>query len=175
MDPMMTQALPYVVPLLILALILRRALRSRTVKMEQLWVYPAILAALAGSAIAREPLPGPITLAGLVAALIVGGLIGWYRGRLTQITIDPKTHVLTSKASVAGTVLIAVVFAIRYGLEMAVQGRGAVMPTTLHLDVAGITDGLMVFLVAMMSVQRIEMFIRCQKLLGQARAGGVAA
>jgi hypothetical protein len=45
----------------------------------------------------------------------------------------------------------------------------------MHLDVALITDGLMLFLVGMMSVQRIEMFIRCRKLLEDARGSGIIA
>ena len=49
------------------------------------------------------------------------------------------------------------------------------LPWGMHLDVAGITDGLMLFLVAMMSVQRIEMFLRCRMLLNEARGGGIVA
>ena len=174
MDPTTAQALPYILPLLILALILRRNLRARTLKMERLWVYPAILILATGSIMSSERLPGLVALTGFAVALAVGGLIGWYRGRLTHITIDPATHEFTSRASVAGTILIGVVFALRYGVRMAMAGGGP-LPWGMHLDVAGITDGLMLFLVAMMSVQRIEMFLRCQKLLNEARGGGIVA
>jgi len=174
MDPTTASALPYIVPLLILALILRRNLQSRTLKMERLWVYPAILLLLAGETFMNVGVPGPVTLAGYAVALAVGGVIGWYRGRLTHITIDPQTHEFTSRASIIGTILIGVVFAARYGLRMAVANGGAgPMPLGLHLDVAGITGGLMLFALAMMSVQRIEMFLRCQKLLAEARGGGI--
>ena len=172
MDPT-TRALPYIVPLLILALILRRSLRSRTLRMERLWIYPAILIAVAVAAMAGEAMPGALALAGFAVALAVGGVIGWYRGRLTHITIDPATHELSSRASIAGTVLIGVVFALRYGVRMATAGGGmGPLPLGLHLDLAGITEGLMLFLVAMMSAQRIEMYLRCQQLLNEARAGG---
>jgi hypothetical protein len=174
MDPTTAQALPYILPLLILALILRRNLRARTLKMERLWVYPAILILATGSIMSSERLPGLVALTGFAVALAVGGLIGWYRGRLTHITIDPATHEFTSRASVAGTILIGVVFALRYGVRMA-MASGQPLPRGMHLDVAGITDGLMLFLVAMMSVQRIEMFLRCQKLLNEARGGGIVA
>jgi len=177
MDSMTTaQVLPYIVPLLVLALVVRRALRSRTLKMEQLWVFPAVLIFVAGSVLIHAPVPGPVTLVGLVVALAVGGFIGWYRGRWTQITIDPQTHVLSSQGSIASTILIAVVFGVRYALEMAVHNGGmGPLPLNLHLDVAGITDGLMFFLVAMMSVQRIEMYLRCRKLLEEARGGGIVS
>jgi hypothetical protein len=174
MDPTTAQALPYILPLLVLALILRRNLRARTLKMERLWVYPAILILLTGTAMSSERLPGLVALTGFAVALAVGGLIGWYRGRLTHITIDPTTHEFTSRASIAGTILIGVVFALRYGVRMA-MASGQPLPWGMHLDVAGITDGLMLFLVAMMSVQRIEMFLRCQKMLNDARSGGIVA
>jgi hypothetical protein len=68
-----------------------------------------------------------------------------------------------------------VVFALRYGVKMAMTGGGASMPMGGRLDVAGITDGLMLFAVGMMSVQRVEMYLRCQKLLSEARGGGIVA
>jgi len=173
MDLTTGRALPYIVPLLILALILRRNLRARSLKMERLWVYPAILLLATGSAMYSEPPPGLVSLIGFAVALAAGGLIGWYRGRLTRITIDPATHEFTSQASIAGTLLIGVVFALRYGVKMAVTG-GAALPFGGRVDVAGITDGLMLLAVGMMSVQRVEMFLRCQKLLSEARDGGGA-
>lgn len=173
MDLSTGRALPYVVPLLILALILRRNLRARSLKMERLWVFPAILLLATGSAMYSEPPPGLVSLIGFAAALAVGGLIGWYRGRLTRITIDPATHEFTSQASVAGTLLIGVVFALRYGVKMAMtSGDASSLPVGGRVDVAGITDGLMLFAVGMMAVQRIEMYLRCQKLLTEARGGG---
>ena len=170
------QVLPYLIPVLVVLLILRRNLRSRTLKMERLWVYPAILVLAAGAAMRGEPFPGVLALFGFVVALGVGGVIGWWRGRLTNIMIDPTTHDFTSQASLAGTLLIGAVFALRYGVKMALANGGASAPPMgLHLDVTGITNGLTIFLAAMVSVQRIEMFLRCQKLLAEARGGGLVS
>jgi hypothetical protein len=173
MDATGQHALPYLLPLLIVLLIVRRNLRARTLRMERLWVYPAILIFAAGAAMAGEPFPSLVALVGFVVALIAGGAIGWWRGRLTKISIDPVTHDFTSQASIAGTILIGVVFALRYGIKMALSGGGS-LPPGLHLDVAGITDGLMIFLAAQMSVQRVEMFLRCQKLITAARSGALS-
>lgn len=176
MDPTSVRALPFIIPILILAMILRRNLRARNLKMERLWVYPTILTALAVLALTSEAPPGIVSLLAFVVALAVGGAIGWYRGRLTHITIYPKTHEFTSRASVAGTILIGAVFALRYGLRMATQGGGmAPAPLGLHVDLAGITNGLMLFAVGMMAVQRVEMYLRCRKLIDEARGGGIAA
>jgi hypothetical protein len=174
-DATTQQALPYLIPLLILLLILRRNLRARKLRMERLWVYPLILALATASAMSGEEFPGVVALVGFVVALGVGGVVGWWRGRLTNIMIDPVTHEFTSQASIAGTILIGVVFALRYGIKMAMSNGGsfAGLPMGLHGHVAGVTDGLMLFLVAMMSVQRIEMFIRCRRMVGQVRSGTI--
>jgi hypothetical protein len=169
MDHASAQALPFLLPVLFLALILRRNLRARSLRMERLWVYPVVLIVLTVLPMSAEPFPGVVSLIGFVVAMGVGGVVGWYRGRLTNITINPETHEFASQASIAGTILIGAVFAARYAVRIAVDG--GTLPAGLHLDVAGITQGLMLFLVAMVSVQRVEMFIRCQKLLTEARGG----
>ena len=171
MDSNTAQILPVLIPVLLLAMILRRNLRARTLRMERLWVYPVILIALTVLPMSYEPVPGVVTLLGFVVALGAGGAIGWYRGRLTKITINPTTHEFAAQASIAGTILIGVVFAARYAVRMAMTGGGSGLPPGLHLDVAGITQGLMLFAVAMLSVQRLEMFLRCQRLLADARTG----
>jgi hypothetical protein len=171
MDHTTAQVLPFVLPVLILAIILRRNLRARTLRMERLWIYPTVLVVLTILPMGAEPVPSLVSLIGFVLAVAVGGAIGWYRGRLTKITIDPKTHEFASQASIAGTILIGVVFAVRYGVRMALDGGGAGAFAGRRLDVAGISQGLMLFLVAMLSVQRVEMFLRCRRLLADARAG----
>ena len=172
MDASNQHALTYILPLLILLLILRRNLRARSLKMERLWVYPAILIVGTAAPLAGEPFPGVVALIGYVVALVAGAATGWWRGRLTTITIDPVTHDLTSQASIAGTILIGAVFAVRYGVKMAMSS-GSALPWGLRLDVVGITQGLMIFAAAMLTTQRVEMFIRCRRLLNEARGGAL--
>jgi hypothetical protein len=169
MDPTIARALPYVIPLVILVFVLRRNLRGRNLRVERLWIYPAVLVLITGAILIGEPAPSALTVLALPMVLALGGIVGWYRGRLTEITIHPHTHEFTSRASVAGTFLIGAVFAARYGLRLALADRGAGLP--IGLDVTQITDGLMLFAIGLMSVQRIEMYLRCRKLLDQARGG----
>jgi hypothetical protein len=165
-------ALRFIIPLLIVVLVLRRNLRARALKVERMWVYPAILIAAAFAAMQSEPFPGVVPLVGYAVALAAGAAIGWWRGRLTQITIDPATHEFTSQASVAGVILIGVVFAMKYGVSMAKASGPIEMPFGGRLDLGGITQGLTFFAVGTITAQRVEMFLRCQKLLAQARSGG---
>lgn len=172
MDPVVGHGLPYIIPLLIVLLVVRRNLRGRKIRTERLWLYPAILIAGAIAVMSAERPPPPIAALAMAAALVLGGVVGWYRGRLTRITLNPETHELTSQASTAGMILIAVVFVIRYGLKLLVTPGQTALPASVHLNATLITDVLMLFAVGLMSVQRVEMWLRCRRLLAEARGGG---
>ena len=174
MDITSAHALRFIIPLLIVVLVLRRNLRARSLRMERMWIYPAILVAGALGPMQSEPFPGVVPLAGFAVALAVGGAIGWWRGRLTSISIDPTTHEFTSQGSVAGVILIGVVFALRYGISMAKASGPVELPFGEHLDWAGVTQGLTFFAVGTVTAQRIEMFLRCQRLLAEARSRAAA-
>jgi hypothetical protein len=172
MDPVVAHGLPYVLPLLIILLVVRRNLRGRKIRAERLWIYPAILIVGAVGVMVAEPKPTAIAALAMAAGLVLGGVVGWYRGRLTRITLNPENHELTSQASTAGMILIAAVFALRYGLRMLATPGQNVLPASVHLNATLITDVLVLFAVGLMSVQRLEMWLRCRRLLTEARAGG---
>jgi hypothetical protein len=163
-NPDLGALLPYLVPVLILAMVVRRSLRQRKLKAERLWIMPVLLLFVGGSALAASPPTNPILIAAVAVSLALGALAGWWRGRLTHITIDPETHDLTSRTSPIGTLLIAGLFALRYGLRMVEISH----PNALPGGAAMATDVLMVFAIGMMSVQRLEMWLRCQRLIAGA-------
>src|SRR5580692_8983709 len=165
MDPAISQGLPYVIPLVIILVVVRRNLRGRKIRAERLWVYPTILIIGAVPVMLAEGPPTPIAALAMAAGLVLGGVVGWYRGRLTRITLDAETHELTSQASTAGMILIAAVFALRYGLRMLATPGQSVLPASVHLNATLITDVLVLFAVGLMSVQRLEMWLRCRRLL----------
>jgi hypothetical protein len=82
----MNHIVPFVVPLLIVALILRRSMGSRKVRVQLMWIRPAIILVLAGVTLAASPMPGPIALAAFVAAAIVGGGVGYLRARHLELS-----------------------------------------------------------------------------------------
>jgi hypothetical protein len=165
------RGLPYLIPVLLLLVLMRRSLRGRKLRAERLWLFPTLLAAGVALLLYEDP---PRTMAGagvLTVALAIGAAIGWWRGRFTQITIDPETHELTSRASIAGAVLIVAVFALRYALRME---EGAIS-SELHVSAVLITDAAMMLAMGIMGVQRLEMWLRCQRLLAEARAAKAVA
>jgi hypothetical protein len=160
--------LPYLIPVLVLLLVVRRGMTARKVKIESMWVMPALLIFAGASMFASAQIPSVMIIGELAAALAGGAVVGWYRGRLTHITIDPATHDLTSKTSPVGLVLVAVLFAARYGIRLAFPGAGYGQGS-LGSQAGAIADALTLFGIGAMVVQRLEMWIRCRRLLAEAK------
>ena len=127
------------VPLVVIALVILRNARARKLKVERLWISPMIVMAMTIAAFAANPPPGLLGVALDILAVGVGGLLGWWRGRASRFTVDPETHVVTSRVSPAGMLLILGIFALRYLLRMFL-GDGA---SALHLTAGEITDSFL--------------------------------
>ena len=168
MDPMTEIVLRDVLPLLFIVLLVRRNLRARKLRVEQLWSLPTVILLVTAYSLATRPPTTLLTIVGLPLALIAGGAIGWWRGRLTNIIVDPETHALTSRPSPLGLVLIGVLFIARYGL------RSYLEQSSPHADLSPAlleaTDGLLMFSVGLIGVQRLEMWQRAKRMLAESIA-----
>jgi hypothetical protein len=166
------------VPTLIIAVLviglfawrLRRMSQTQRLRLELLWVTPVIFIALGALVVLQQP-PQGIAWAYVAASLVIGGGFGWWRGKLMTIAIDAQTHALNVRASPAGVIFIVAIIAVRYALRGVAMGEAS----SLHLSVGVITDVFMGFAVGLMVVQRVEMFLRARRLLGEARAARAAA
>ena len=154
-------AIPIVIFLVVFALRARRLTRLRPLKIEQLWIVPAIYAAVVAVIFYRSP----PTLAGwaiAAAALAIGAALGWQRGKTMQIHLDPETHELRQRASLWALAFIVVLVAIK----SVAQAEGA----ALHFNVAVLIDTLAALSLGIFAVQRLEMYLRATRLLAAARA-----
>jgi len=160
----------YLVPLaVVFVVIILRNSRARALKIERLWVAPAIYLAMLVAALYAEPPPvTPLSIGILVASFLIGAAIGWQRGRFVQVHIHPETGELSSRASPIGLIFIFGILAVR------ILGRNflATHAGELHLPVIAVTDGFFVLAVAMLSVQRLEVWMRASKMLAEAKSGG---
>lgn len=150
----------FVLPLLVFVLIIRRSLRERKVKTTRMWLYPAILGAVALFTMAREPLPGLAAVAGFIGAAILGAVIGYLRARHQQFTLDSATGEISSKATPLGTILVGAFFLLRFGLDFYTHARD--IPHALGLQRA--TDAGLIFAFALMVAQRWEILKRARAL-----------
>jgi hypothetical protein len=159
--------LTYLVPLVVIAVVLFRNARGRRIRIERLWISPALVTLLTIAVFAANPPPGPVAIAIDVAALVAGAALGWWRGRVSRFTIDPETHVITSKVSPWGLMLILGIFGLRYVLRDVIARGGA---SALHVTAAEATDSFLLLVVGVVSAQRVEWLIRARRLLAQAKA-----
>ena len=153
--------LPYAIPLLVVVMILRRNMRPRPLRPERLWITPLLISLAAGTALFATPPPEDVlSILILLAALAVGGLVGWYRGRVTQMTVDPVTHAVSVQVSAVGSVLILGIVTLRYGLRtVALQNS-----SLLHLSAIQATDALLLLATGMICAQRLELWLRATRL-----------
>lgn len=98
--------------------------------------------------------------------LILGGLTGWWRGKMTTIERhDDGT--LKAIASPIGLILIILLMLGRRLLAAWLEPHA----DELGLNVLAVADAFLLFVVGMVVVQRIEMWLRARRIL----AGGADA
>ena len=154
-------AITFAIVAIILALRFRRMGRMRPLKLGSLWVVPSIYFVVAVVMFVELPPTYPVALASIVG-LFIGAAVGWQRGKMMHIHVDPETHALNQKASPAAIFFLLALIIVRTGARTLLGQSGAVSPAML-------TDPLIAFAVGMFSLTRLEMFIRAKRLLDEAR------
>jgi len=148
---------------IVLALRLRRAGQMRPLKLGSLWIVPAVYLAVAAVMFIQLPPTGWVAIT-CVVGLALGAALGWQRGRLMHINVDPETHALNQKASPAAMLFLIALIVIRMIARTAL-GEGNVSPAML-------IDPLIAFALGMFTLQRVEMYLRAKRLLHEARGRG---
>lgn len=160
--------LQYAIPIVMFAVIFavraRRMSQLRPLKIGQLWIVPAIYLAMVGATFVARPPSLAGWLVSLVA-LVVGAGLGWQRGRMMAIHVDPETHRISQRGSPLAVLFLMAIVLIR----MAAQTEGRAM----HFDVALITDAALALALGMFTATRVEMYLRARRLLEEARAARV--
>lgn len=165
----MTAVAQYAIPGTIIAVVLFFRLRSvgkaRRLRLERLWILPAFYAAIVGLVFGSAP-PHGLTWLWCLVALSVGAGLGWWRGKLMRVDVDPETHELSQTVSPAALIFIVALIAIRSASRaMAVQMAGPG-----HAGLMATTDILMTFALGFIAFQRVEIFLRARRMLAEARA-----
>lgn len=161
------QYLPFVIPVLVFALILWRNSRGRKVRVRAMWIRPLIILVLTVGTLAASPMPGIIALAGFVIAVIAGAGAGYLRARHQEFSIDPATGTITSKATQLGTIIIGALFALRFGLKMIFPQPAMHQGSHVTADAVAWTDAALIFTAAMIVTSAIEIWRRTRPLLAE--------
>jgi len=112
---------------------------------------------------AQLPPTGWVAIAS-VAGLLVGAAIGWQRGKMMHIHVDPESQALNQKASPAAMFFLIALIFVRMAARGIIGQEGGISPAML-------TDPLIAFALGMFSLQRVEMYLRAKRLLEEARGG----
>lgn len=142
----------------------RRMSRVRPLKLERLWVFPALYAAVAAYMFVAHP-PHGLAWLFCIAALVAGAALGWQRGKTMRITVDAESHTLNQSASPAAVLFILALILFRSATRMMLTGDNA-----LHLNAWAVTDMLIALALGLFTAQRLEMYLRAKRLLDEARA-----
>ena len=157
--------IPLVIIAVVLAIRMRSLTRERPLKLEQLWIVPGIYLIITALLFYGRP-PSAVGWIASAVALAIGAALGWQRGRLMHISVDPETHALKQKGSLMAMFFLLGLIAIRYGLrEAALFHVGGI-----NIDVNLVTEVLVALALGLLSVQRLEMYLRAKRLLEEARA-----
>ena len=163
----LSYAIPAIVILVVLALRFRGMRRERPLRIERLWIVPALYCVMAGLTFWNMP---PSSLAIWMwcgVALVAGAGIGWWRGKMMRISVDPESHAIRQQGSAAAMLLILALIVIRSAARNADQlGIPGV-----HVDVMAMTDVLIALALGLLTAQRLEMFLRARRLLAEAKRG----
>jgi hypothetical protein len=147
--------------------IVLRNLQPRRLRVELLWIRPTILLAMCCLYFFKFQPGSPTDIAGLAISFAIGAALGWWRGSLTRIDVDPTTDTAMQQASPLGVLLILGLLALRSVLRVAVQANASSLPVSLDT----VTGWLLALAVGVVVLQQLEIWLRAQRVMAQARAG----
>jgi preprotein translocase subunit SecG len=172
------QLAPYLVPLLVLSLIARRAFRAQTprrVRPSRLWIGPVYVAVAMALVLWQSPMPGAFGMMLFAIGALIGGGVGYLRALHQEFSIDAETGNVMSKATPVASILFVGLFLVRYALNFWMQGGKA--PGALQARSAELmlyTDTMLFFAFAMVSVSAWEVWRRTRPLVEEHKASKVA-
>jgi len=147
----------------IMALRMRGMSKMRPLKLGSLWIVPAVYLVVAALMFIQLPPTGWVAIASAIG-LAIGAAVGWQRGKIMHIHVDPETHALNQKASPAAMLFLIVLIAVRAGARSVLGETSGVSPAML-------TDPLIAFALGMFTLTRLEMYLRAKRLLEEVRGG----
>jgi hypothetical protein len=163
---MMTVIGPLLTSAVILAIRLRRTRQERPMSLRSMWIAPGLYLAAVVVVLAKNP-PSAIGWAAAAVAFVLGAVLGWQRGQLFDLRLDPDSGRLLKRRSPAAVLLLGGVVALRF----AAGGLLGAAPTSMASGSAAmvLTDVTMAFLLGLLGFTRIELYVRARRLLQAAR------
>ncbi|MDB5364690.1 MAG: hypothetical protein JWM77_617 [Rhodospirillales bacterium] len=152
--------LPFIIPLIVLLMMMRRLKKPRRVRPNFLWVAPVLITIGAGFfAMGAYFKGGPLTMVtalALLAGLLLGVAAGWYRARSLHLHRDPDTGFIMMRLSIEGLIFLIVLMAARTAMRQ--MSGGAANPFSV------VAEACMAFVVGLLFARSYVMWKRCKAL-----------
>ncbi|HZC38907.1 MAG TPA: hypothetical protein VE221_09585 [Sphingomicrobium sp.] len=153
--------LPFAIIAVVVALRFRSMSRERPLKLETLWIVPAIYLLVVGFVLMKLP-PPPMGWALVAVGLALGLVIGWHRGKLIRIERSAETGELRQRASPLAMLLLIALVVLKVGAR---QVFGASAATQAGSGAMLLTDAFIGFALGLLSATRLELYLRAKRLL----------
>jgi NAD/NADP transhydrogenase beta subunit len=157
----LTTLLPFVVIAVVVTLRIRSMRGERKLSLSTLWIVPVVYVALIAFMFVALP-PTATGWALVIAGLVLGIVVGWYRGRMIAIRRDPETGELFQKASPLAMLLLVAIIVLKLGARQVFGEAAATQPGSIAMLM---TDSFIGFALGLLSATRIEMYIRAKRLV----------
>jgi membrane protein CcdC involved in cytochrome C biogenesis len=157
---------PYLIPVLVMALLARRVMKAQqpsAVRLWRLWLLPGVLLALTGVTLAHEPTPGILAIIAFILVSAGGASLGWFRVHTLEFTVDPETGTIFSKSTPVGAMILVALLMFRYAVKYVLAGEGI-----SGVQLVRWTDGALIFTAAMLVAQSAHTWVRARRLLPSA-------
>lgn len=160
------QLIPLIAIAVVILLVVLRNRRPRTLRPEFMWVMPLIVVVSIGAGLwglsmgsqGRAPVD-PLSLLILAVGLALGCAFGWQRGKM--ITIHKEADgTLKAQASPIGILIIVGVLILRRASQGYLEDHAA----DWHVNPLAIFEAFMLFAAGMVVFQRVEMWIRANRI-----------
>lgn len=166
------QLAPLIVIAVVLPLILLRNRRSRVLRLDRMWVLPAIFIPLIvfglwGVRQAPNADLSPFAMVDWAILAVGAGLgvvAGWWRGRMITIHKDGD-GVLKAQASPLGLIILVTLLVGRQALRPWLEGHA----DAFGLNITAIEQAFLVFVLGLIVVQRLEMYLRARTVMAGGR------
>jgi len=132
--------LPVLIAIIFIGLNARRMMRPRRFRPMTLWIGPVLVLVGVLALMGTQPAPSANHIAGLTAALALGGVVGWARGKLVRVDFDAETGMVTQRGTPFGVLFLIGLIGLRSGVRFV-----AMRHPELGIDLGKATDILLFF------------------------------
>jgi hypothetical protein len=172
------QAIQLFLPILIIVPVLyfrmRRMARAQPLKLDRLWVRPALFLAITALVLFAPPLAHqplrvlmPLDWAWLGLAAVLGSVAGWQWGRTMAIEVHPQDGTLMVRGGMAAVLVMAVLVLFRLGMRTGLS----VEAQAWHISMFLVSDASIIFTALLFTLRSVEMYFRAKRVMALKAAG----